>query len=120
MEDLVLMTRPDHDDTTFYLPRWCKDTVEIADSLGKLLADLKGRRANRKEFESILNSKTPTILLLHGHGTESSLCGHQNEVILDIKNSHLLKSKIVYAVSCKTAKTLGYHVVKEGIAKAFI
>lgn len=37
----------------------------------------------------------------------------KNEVILDVQNIALLKSKIVYARSCKSAKVLGFQAVKD-------
>ena len=120
MSEGILITRPDYDDTTFYLHEWAEEVKELADSLGHHVFDLKNDRANRKNFEGILKSKNPDILFLNGHGTEIALCGHENEEILDLKNMVILKSKVVYARSCRTAKILGFESVKQCIAKAFI
>ena len=116
----LLVTRPDYDDTTFYLCEWAEDVIQAAKSLGHSVIDLKRERANRKNFEGILNGKNPDVLFLNGHGTEFTLHGHNNEQILDLKNMHLLARKVVYVRSCRTAKILGFESVKEGISKAFI
>jgi hypothetical protein len=120
MEDTILITRPDHDDTTFYLNKWSEPVISVIEKFGKKLIDLKQERANRKNLESFLKTQKINLLFFNGHGTDVSLHGHKNEIILDLNNINLLNSQIVYSRSCRTAKTLGYQAVKNGNARAFI
>src|SRR3989338_7554163 len=122
MPDKLLLTRPSHDDTTFYLSEWAEHVKEIAENIlgGTFVLDLKNERATRKNFESMILRNSPTLLFLNGHGNFDSLCGHHDEIILDFSNMRCLQSATVYARSCKTAKVLGFQSVKQGISKAFI
>ncbi|MBI3190688.1 hypothetical protein HYZ41_03210 [archaeon] len=120
MPEKILITRPDHDDTTFYLYEWSKEVKNLAEDLGKDVLDLRKERATRKNFESMIMKNNPLLLFLNGHGTCDTLCGYKNETLLDLKNMHLLKSTIVYARSCRTAQILGFQSVKQNISKAFI
>ncbi len=120
MEGSVLITRSEHDDTNFYLSKWSEQIISIAGKTGTKILDLKNERLTRNNFISYVNDNSPKILLLNGHGTELSVHGHKNEIILDIKNISLLKSKITYARACKSAKVLGFQAVKEFGAKAFV
>jgi CRISPR/Cas system CMR-associated protein Cmr5 small subunit len=120
MTDTVLITRSEYDDTNFYLYKWSEIIISIANEAGISIFDLKNERLNRNNFSSYVKDKSPKILLLNGHGSELSVHGHKNEVILDLGNISLLKSKIVYSRSCRSAKVLGFHAVKEFMAEAFI
>lgn len=108
----TLLTRSEYDDTNFYLSEWCKPIIAIANKLGIKIFDLRNERLTKNNFISYLKENEPKILLLNGHGTELSVHGHKNEVILDVQNI-LLKSKIVYARSCSSAKVLGFQAVKD-------
>lgn len=122
MSNKLLMTRPDHDDTTFYLSEWAEEVKDIAENiLGKKdVLDLKKERVTKKNFESMIVNNNPTLLFLNGHGDWDAVGGHKNEVILDLKNMQLLNSTVTYARSCRCAKILGFQAVKQGISRAFI
>lgn len=51
---------------------------------------------------------------MNGHGNRKVVCGHKDEIILDINNIKLTKGKIVYALSCDSLAELGGVAVKEG------
>ncbi len=77
--------------------------------------DLKDNRANKKELTSFLVKKSPEIVFLNGHGRDDRLCGQNDEVLLQSgDNEGLLRSKIVYTLSCQTAKKLGPAAVAKG------
>jgi len=82
---------------------------------GFKVLDLHRERANRKEFESMLKKFSPSFVVLNGHSSHNTVCGHKNQPLLIAnKNERLLKSKIVYAISCSSAKTLGPKSIEAG------
>lgn len=120
MKKTMLITRPEHDDTTHYLSSWSKEAIIIAQKKGILVLDLHREKANKKITVSMLSKQNPTLIVFNGHGTEAVVCGHNKEPLLIAeKNEQLLKDKIVYAISCKSAKELGPKSVQSG-AKAYI
>ena len=44
----LLIIRPEHDDTTYYLSNWSKNTINFAQSKGIKVLDLPKKRANKK------------------------------------------------------------------------
>ena len=115
-----LVTRPEHDDTTHYLSHWAKLCIDIAKSKGITVIDLWRDRANSKEVLNIVSKQKPSLILLNGHGSESTVTGHKNEPLFVAgKNEELLRDKIVYALSCQSAKVLGKKSVESG-TKAYI
>ena len=115
MSFTYLITRPEHDDTTHYLSNWSKETINLAESRGWKVLDLHGERANKNEFESKMKKLSPNIVMLNGHGNIDLVMGHQNQILIKAGlNEELLKSKIVYALSCKSAKVLGPKSIQAG------
>mgnify|MGYP001568312638 FL=1 len=110
-----LITLPNHDDTTHYLSAWSKEIIKIANDFSLKVFDLSGEKANRKEFESKIKSLSPKLVMLNGHGDKDIVMGHRNEILIKAgENDDLLKLKIVYALSCSSAKILGLESVKKG------
>lgn len=110
-----LVTRPEHDDTTYYLSNWCKDTIRLAEDKGIKVIDLNKEKANRKEFESRINKFSPRLVMFNGHGDENMVTGHKNQpLVIANNNEKLLKSKIIYALSCRSAKSLGLKSIEAG------
>ncbi|MBI5072736.1 hypothetical protein HZA99_02875 [Candidatus Woesearchaeota archaeon] len=120
MNKKLLITRPEHDDTTYYLSYWSKKAIEIAETKGITVFDLSREKANRNKTEGILKKQEPKLVIFNGHGREDAVGGHKNEPLIVAKqNETLLKEKITYAISCKSAKELGPESVKQG-AKAYL
>ncbi|QQG39674.1 MAG: hypothetical protein HYS81_04875 [Candidatus Aenigmatarchaeota archaeon] len=110
-----LVTRPEHDDTTHYLSAWCKETVDLAEGKGIKVLDLRREKANKEEVESMLRKHEPALVVLNGHGDENTVTGHKNiPVVQKGENEGVLKSRIVYAISCSSAKKLGPASVDAG------
>lgn len=122
MDKTILITRPNHDSTTNYLYYWSKPVIEVATKKGFKILDLQGKKANRKTFESYLNTNKPSLIFLNGHGSEEKIAGYNNEILVDnlTVKTNLLEGKIMYSRSCRSAVALGKNVIVHGKAKAFI
>ena len=115
MSSTYLITRPEHDDTTYYLSNWSKETIKLAEERGFKVLDLHREKANKKEFEEKVKKLSPKLIMLNGHGNFDLVTGNRNETIVKVGvNEGLLKSKIVYALSCKSAKILGPKSIEAG------
>lgn len=120
MNNYFLITRPNHDVTTNYLYYWSTKIITEAEKKGFEVIDLKGERANKKEFVSVINKTRPSFVVLNGHGNEEAVAGFDNKNLIKVgDNERLLNEKISYAVSCRSAKILGSECVRQG-AKAYI
>lgn len=115
MRKKLLITRPEHDDTTYYLSSWSKKALDVAHSKGIKVLDLNQKRACRNEVEGMLTSQKPELIIFNGHGSENIISGHNNDPLIIAKaNEQLLKGTITYAVSCKSARKLGPKSVEKG------
>lgn len=119
MTKTILVTRPSHDTTTTYLSYWAEDIIQIARTKSFKVLDLPSSKATRNLFTSYILKQNPQFLFMNGHGSPTQVTGHNNESLLDLSNTSVIKNKILYAVSCDAAKVLGSKVVTEG-AQAFI
>ncbi len=115
MNRILLITRPRHDVTTHYLFYWAKELIELAVKKGIQVLDLRKERANKKEFTSMVSKKQPCFIFFNGHGGANCIGGHNDEILVEGgKNERLLKSKIIYALSCGSGKELGPKSIKLG------
>lgn len=120
MNKCLLVTRPKYDMTTHYLYVWTEKVLEIASKIGIKVLDLSKKRANKKTTTSMLKKMKPLLVFFNGHGHFNCIRGHDNELIIESpKDNHLLKSKIIYARSCKAGIKFGPECIKAG-ALAFI
>ncbi len=116
----VLITQPDFDRTTRYISAWSKEVEEFSIKRGNKTITLEGVRANRLEFESVVRKTEPELIMFNGHGNDNEVAGQDNETLLDSKSDEdITKGKIIYALSCSAAKTLGFNCIKKGTV-AFI
>ncbi len=115
-----LITRPDHDDTVFYLHEFSKELIEIAKEKGLKVLDCDRKKANRKTVQQMIQEQKPELVMFNGHGNLTTICGQKNEALIkQSENEEILNEKIIYARSCSTASSLGHSSVKNG-AKAYI
>lgn len=120
LSSTVIVTRPNHDVTTNYLYFWNKAVLEEAKARNLNVIDLPGPKANRVDFSGRVKKTKPQLFILNGHGSETSITGHDNlPLIVKGENEDVLSGGIVYALSCKSADELGAAAVKAG-AKAYI
>lgn len=115
MSKTYLVTRPEHDTTTHYLSYWNKEMINAAQKKGMKVLDLNRENANRQKFESMISKMSPNLVVLNGHGDDNTVTGHNNQPLVKAgENENLLKSKIIYALSCRSAKKLGPKSVESG------
>lgn len=120
MSKTILITQPNHDLTTNYISFWAEKVIAIAKKKGVKIVALKSKRANKKEFTSVNQKISPQLIFFNGHGDYDLIAGQNNEVLVQAGiNDKCLAGKIVYALSCRSAKKLGKASVKNG-AKAYI
>jgi len=103
----MIITRPEHDPATRYLSCWSDCILEAADKKNIEVTDLRKEKAVKKELEGRLRKINPTLVVLNGHGSDECVFGHNNEELINLSNSDLLKGRVTYAVSCNSAKKLG-------------
>lgn len=116
----MLITRPNHDITTNYLYFWSKKIIEEAIRDNEKVVDLKEKRANKKEFTSIIIKTKPSFIVINGHGDENTITGYDNEpLVRSGNNESILRNAIIYARSCSCAKKLGPASIAKG-TRAFI
>ncbi len=115
MNKTYLITRPEHDGTVHYLSHWSKETISLAEKNGMKVLDPDKENANRQKFESMINKMAPDLVMLNGHGDVNMVAGHANQPLVMVgQNEGLLKAKIVYALSCRSSKTLGPKSIEAG------
>lgn len=115
MSKTILITRPSYDSTTRYISSWAEKVIQVAKSKGNSVIDLYKNRANKKETIGVIQKKNPTLIFLNGHGNDEIVTGHEGEVLIGVGvNEAILKSKIIYALSCRSAKVLGPSSIQHG------
>ncbi len=111
----LLITRPEHDEATYYLSKWSEPSIKLAESKGIKIMDLHLDKANNKEIESRLLKQSPKFVVFNGHGNENKVFGHKDEPLIVLgKNENLLSGKIIYSISCSSAKKLGPKSIESG------
>jgi hypothetical protein len=115
----LYITRPDHDPVTACFFACSNEIITTANSKGCKVEKSEKEHANRKEVQSRLKANCPNLVVFNGHGSETEICGHDDEVIIDEHNADLLKDTITFARTCESLAKLGPITVTKG-AKAFI
>lgn len=89
--------------------------MNIAKSKSYSVLDLQGRKATQKYFASYIKKNNPVMIFFNGHGSQNTITGYENEVLVESdKNENLLSFKIIYARTCESARILGKKSVEEG------
>lgn len=116
----ILVTIPNHDDTTRYLSAWAKLIIKLTQVKKDNITVLENKQANLKDFTIAVEKIQPSFIFFNGHGNETTVTGHNNQPLVDADiNVKILKNIIVYALSCQSAKKLGPKSIKQG-AKTYI
>jgi len=118
---IMLITRPFYDPPTTYLFNWSEDIINFAKQNGITVIDLKQHDANRKNLESRIKSQDPKLVVFNGHGSSDRVTGFSIDHVL-VKcndNEDILSYRIVYSISCESAKELGPKCVEKD-TEAFI
>lgn len=116
MEKSLLITRPEHDLTTRYVSKWSEKVIEEANDKRVKVIDLKREKANKDRVLGILKKKANLrmLVVLNGHGNDTTVMGHNNEPLITKDNAEALAAKLVFARSCQSAKVLGKAAVAKG------
>lgn len=116
----LLLTRPCFDSATYYLFHWNQHLIDLANRKKLKVLDLTGKRLTKKNLTSYIKKMAPDLLILNGHGGPEVITGENYEELIKVgENENLLIGKIVYSLSCSSAKVLGPKSVDAG-AVAFI
>ena len=111
----MLITRPEHDDVTYYLSKWSEKSISFAKSKGFQVLDLHKSKAIKKEFESYNSRNDVSFIVFNGHGGYDEIRGHNDEVIVSVgDNENQLKGRVIYAISCASAENLGKRSIEAG------
>lgn len=104
----TLFVRPSHDDVTSYLHYFSRELVQESKSRGFNTIDKEKENSTRKIVTEVIKKNEPKFIMFNGHGDDSLICGHRDEIIIEYNDNHaLLKNKIIYSLSCSSAKELG-------------
>lgn len=114
MARTLLITRPEHDAGTNYLSKWSEKIIDLAEDKSVKVIDLHREKASRDRVIGTLEKTGTKLVVLNGHGSDNSVHGHNDEVILKEGDTKAVKDKIIYARSCKSAKCLGKHSISQG------
>jgi hypothetical protein len=115
-----LITTPDYEDAIDCCSQWSKEIIDLAETKGFNVVNLKRDKANKSELESRILSSDPIFVMFNGHGSPTEIYGHDWAILLAINdNEKLMKERIVYARSCFSLSKLGVSCCKHG-ATAFI
>ncbi len=113
----MLITLPDSSTELKYLSKWSEYLIKTAEKNGIRVIPVKGDNVNKSHIINDINSKNPRFINFNGHGSETFICGQNNEVLIQLgENDKLLKDRIIHSLTCSSATKLGV----ECKAKAYI
>lgn len=121
MQSGLIVTCPTHDDATAYLTHFSKSV--ISEAIEKSLKNkiIENKELNIDSFTKILNKLDYKLIFINGHGSEDSIFGYKDNIILKLgTNDKLIKERIVYARSCHAGITLGPECMKNTREGCFI
>ncbi len=116
MSRILIVTNPCDDKVTEYLDTWSEKAINLAKAQpDTFVYELRGGKANREDFVKVIEEKQPQLILFNSHGNHDSITGFNQDVLVRCgENEHLLKDKIIHAMSCNAGKTLGPEAIKIG------
>lgn len=116
MTRIILATNASHDGPTRYLESWFQKTMDLAKRLDDTIVfELKKDKANKDEFERLIEKEKPQFVVFNGHGASDLVCGHEHCVLVRYPENHsILKGKIIHALSCSSGMVLGPECIKIG------
>lgn len=104
----IIITLPRHDYVTEYISQFSDEILKEADKKNIKIKMLKDKKANKKEFETVVKNLDYKMIVFNGHGSDKSISGHKNEVIVEQgDNESILRGRLVYARSCNAGFILG-------------
>ena len=107
----LLLTRTRQGLGNQYLYAYSKAIVNDAEELGWVVNNLMDEKNNQKEIRSRLEKNDYNFVVFNGHGDDNSICGYNNECLIDVKSAHLLGKTVVFARTCSSVNCLGKEAV---------
>ena len=89
----LLITRPEHDPATYCLSKWSEKIIDVAKKKNINVIDLHRGKANRSRVAGTLKKGIAKLVVLNGHGSDSTVHGHDNEIILKEDDGDVVKDK---------------------------
>lgn len=107
----TFFVRSAHDAVTSYLFFYSKELVEESNLRGFRTINKKKQDANKLAVTTIIKKENPAFIMFNGHGNSPIICGHDDEILIqqDV-NDFLLRNKITYSFTCKSADGIGRNV----------
>lgn len=112
MNKIILTTKPNFDETTFYISHYSNLVTKEAERKGIKTKSFEGKEATKKNVQKFMKKQKPKFLFLNGHGNSESIEGNKGEIIFSINDKHLFSEEIIYARSCLLGKKFGKEVFK--------
>jgi len=110
-----LVTRTRYDETMNYLFYWAGEVIKEAQKKDFDVIDIKEEKVNKKDFVGRVKKTQPGLIYLNGHGNADCISGHENQILLQVNNNEdLLHGKIIYALSCRSARIFGKSCINKG------
>jgi len=110
----VTIVRPDFDQPTYLGSLALQHIVDYIAIRGYIINDLRGDDAVRDKVLVSLSLLDPIWCILLGHGNATTYTGQNFDKIFWVCDSLQLRGRVVYALSCITAKELGPDSVGKG------
>lgn len=118
MSRIIVITNPaeQEDAALRYLDSWVHKMIKLAKQQSDtLIFELQKDRANQKELTQIISDNKPQLILFNGHGSDNCIMGYKGNILIKCdENEHLVKDKIIHALSCSSGKELGIQCIKIG------
>lgn len=115
----VLFTNPSHDEATKVLSAWIDSVAEYINTSGSIshnAVGLSSDEVTKTNFITKCGECSPRLVMINGHGNAATLCGHNDQPIIeegDGDHPHL-SQVIVHALACAAGKSLGIKLVGSG------
>ena len=116
---LFLLTTVELDPVTTCLSKWSKKLEEEAERQRFDVVNLHQENATRKNLESRIESRKPSLLVFNGHGLSDRIQGFNEPLLIAGENEGVTNGLLVYARTCSCVSKLGESCVKQGV-KAFV
>lgn len=110
----VMILRSRHDPNTEIVFTFFEHIIPEILAKNCEILDVTAEDVTRSQFENLIISFNPDLLIGMGHGFEDKFTGHDKSVVIDSSNIKLLNGKIVYLLSCRTGKELGEMIAQVG------
>ena len=117
----VVFSRPTIDPSKAYLfgRWWLWWPVGEAGIRALDVIDLGGDLATRVDLRLALDEHDPAFFVACGHGSPTQLAGQYDalgrpDIMLDLRNADWMRGRIVFLLSCSTAKELGPKIIEQG------